>query len=201
MWEISIEEYEESPEPSNHSIYHNNIIDGSKCECYDSGTSCWDNGYPSGGNYWNSYDGVDYFSGPDQDILGSDGIGDKPYPIPYGNNECRYPLMEPYGMTKLSFDFISELFSFSGYIKNIGDNTALNVQRRIKFEGGFVLLGRNNQETIIEPLLPGEETSIIPGNVLGFGRIIVTIEVWADNAPLISVSKPGFLVLFFVLIT
>ena len=92
------------------------------------------------------------------------------------------------------------MFSFSVDIKNVGDKTALNVQWRIKVEGGLVLLGKNTYGVIPEPLSPGEEITITPGIILGFGKIIVTIEVWADNAPLVSVSKPGYLFLFFVLI-
>jgi parallel beta-helix repeat protein len=58
----------------------------------------WDNGYPSGGNFWIMYEGNDVFSGPNQDIEGSDGIGDVAF---YGNGiagsilKDRYPLMTP----------------------------------------------------------------------------------------------------------
>jgi hypothetical protein len=38
----------------------------------------WDVGYPSGGNYWSSYTGIDFCSGPYQNISGSNGIGDSP---------------------------------------------------------------------------------------------------------------------------
>jgi len=38
----------------------------------------WDNGYPSGGYYWSDYNGTDSYSGPYQDLTGSDGIGDTP---------------------------------------------------------------------------------------------------------------------------
>jgi len=55
----------------------------------------WDNGYPSGGNYWSDYNGTDLFSGPYQNETGSDGIGDTPYGIDE-NNQDRYPLMKPY---------------------------------------------------------------------------------------------------------
>ena len=52
----------------------------------------WDNGYPSGGNYWSNYVCIDIKSGPHQDILGSDGIGDTPYIISE-NSIDRYPLV------------------------------------------------------------------------------------------------------------
>ncbi|MGB7001909.1 MAG: hypothetical protein WBE22_07860 [Halobacteriota archaeon] len=53
----------------------------------------WDDGYPSGGNYWNDYTGVDFYSGANQDILGSDGIGDITYDISgSAGAQDRYPL-------------------------------------------------------------------------------------------------------------
>jgi len=55
----------------------------------------WDSGYPFGGNYWSDYVGVDVKSGPNQDLPGSDGIGDTPYIIDADNRD-RYPLMFPF---------------------------------------------------------------------------------------------------------
>jgi signal peptidase I len=73
-------------------IYHNNLINN-RNQAYDDGTNYWDDGYPSGGNYWSDYTGVDNFRGKNQDIPGSDGIGDVPYNITGGSNQDRYPLM------------------------------------------------------------------------------------------------------------
>ena len=41
----------------------------------------WNNNYPSGGNFWSDYIGVDNYKGPDQNIQGRDGIGDEIYMI------------------------------------------------------------------------------------------------------------------------
>ncbi len=84
---------------SNHNlIFHNNLINNNP-NAYDECSNIWDNGYPSGGNFWNDYNGPDIFKGPNQDIPGSDGIGDIPYNISGGMNQDRYPLvsfeMEP----------------------------------------------------------------------------------------------------------
>jgi len=85
---------------SNNKIYHNNFIDNKKQvyidATYGTGVNVWDDGYPSGGNYWSNYTGVDVKGGPHQDLPGSDGIGDTPYIID-ANNTDRYPLMNPYG--------------------------------------------------------------------------------------------------------
>jgi parallel beta-helix repeat protein len=75
-------------------IYHNSFIDNFN-QAIDEGTNFWDNGYPSGGNFWSNYTGVDNFSGPNQDIPGSDGIGDSNYSISSGINIDNYPLINP----------------------------------------------------------------------------------------------------------
>jgi hypothetical protein len=89
-------------------IYHNNLINpnytiptrefGEICQVsiYPSGcANVWNDGYLSGGNYWNNYTGVDSHSGPNQDEFGSDGIGDTPHMIDESNLD-NYPLMLPY---------------------------------------------------------------------------------------------------------
>src|SRR6267378_3504177 len=62
-------------------IYHNNLVNNSVQASDDNpGKNQWDYGYPSGGNYWSDYTGVDSCSGPQQNICPSpDGIGDTPY--------------------------------------------------------------------------------------------------------------------------
>lgn len=79
---------------SDNYVYHNDIVNN-QYPAYDNfGGNYWDLGYPYGGNYWSDYTGVDLNSGPNQDILGSDDIGDVPYDID-PNNVDRYPLMKP----------------------------------------------------------------------------------------------------------
>jgi parallel beta-helix repeat protein len=79
-------------------IYHN-YFNNNSIHAYDddpfSTRNQWDKGYPSGGNYWSDYIGEDYYKGPNQDIPGSDGIGDTPYGIAT-NSWDYYPLMESY---------------------------------------------------------------------------------------------------------
>jgi len=80
---------------NNNRIYHNNFINISE-EPVDDLTNFWDNGYPDGGNYWEFLEVDDFYSGPEQDIKGSDGIIDQPYHIPDGDNKDNYPLSHPY---------------------------------------------------------------------------------------------------------
>ena len=75
-------------------IYHNNFINNVKQTYIYNSTNTWDNGYPSGGNYWSDYTSVDLYSGPYQNETGSDGIGDTSYIID-ANNIDHYPLMKP----------------------------------------------------------------------------------------------------------
>jgi parallel beta-helix repeat protein len=82
-------------------IHHNNFFnnkgeEGQVCE-WGNPLNYWNDSYPSGGNYWYDYMGDDEYHGSNQDLPGSDGIGDSPYDIPEGNNQDMYPLMEPYG--------------------------------------------------------------------------------------------------------
>jgi parallel beta-helix repeat protein len=59
-------------------FYHNNLVDNvfrMSLVGYNYANS-WDDGYPSGGNYWSDYNGTDLFSGLYQNETGSDGIGD-----------------------------------------------------------------------------------------------------------------------------
>jgi parallel beta-helix repeat protein len=68
---------------SNNTIYHNNFIGNAFRVSSDGSPNTWDNGYPSGGNYWSDYNGTD---------ANHDEIGDTPYVID-ANNTDNYPLM------------------------------------------------------------------------------------------------------------
>ncbi|MEF8873098.1 MAG: NosD domain-containing protein [Candidatus Thermoplasmatota archaeon] len=73
-------------------IYHNNFLENMLTNAMDLGMNQWDNGYPSGGNYWSDHEGSDEYHGPEQNTSGSDGIIDEPY----GENFTdEYPLKEP----------------------------------------------------------------------------------------------------------
>ena len=82
--------------PSNGNlIYNNNFLNNTR-HAYDECNNTWDNGYPSGGNYWSDNDRWDALHGPNQDIGGGDGISDTPYNISGDGNNDRYPFMHPY---------------------------------------------------------------------------------------------------------
>jgi len=127
----------------NNRVYHNNFINNGGENGQASCTldyNDWDDGYPSGGNYWYDYEGVDNYSGPGQNIPGSDGIGDEPYMIfsYYENDYDWYPLMEPYGdvtippYTKISLDPSKPDGCNGWYVSNVtvtltaSDDTGVN---------------------------------------------------------------------------
>jgi len=68
----------------NNKIFHNNFINNKQqVEEYMSLENLWDDGYPSGGNFWSDYNGTD------ED---EDGLGDTPYTV-YRDVVDHYPLM------------------------------------------------------------------------------------------------------------
>jgi len=73
-------------------VHHNNFRNNTNQVNSIESNNIWDDGYPSGGNYWSDYTGSDHFSGPSQNLNGSDGIGDTPYVIDISNRD-NYPIL------------------------------------------------------------------------------------------------------------
>ncbi len=79
---------------SNNRFCHNNLIDNTQQVYnyswdhpeYPNSINSWDNGYPSGGNYWSDHTFEDQ---------NGDGVCDAPYVID-DNNQDKYPLMNPW---------------------------------------------------------------------------------------------------------
>ncbi len=91
----------------NNVIYHNNSTNNIVQASTDSASTgnAWNDTYPSGGNYWSDYTGVDGKSGPYQNVTGSDGIGDTSYIIDERNRD-NYPLMNGYPSLGLSVSIL-----------------------------------------------------------------------------------------------
>ena len=73
-------------------IYHNDLIENTLQANDRQFDNTWDNGYPSGGNYWSDYTGVDDGSGG---RTAGDGVGDTKIPHLDMDN---YPLMKPWSI-------------------------------------------------------------------------------------------------------
>lgn len=69
---------------SNFRVFHNNFINNTY-QAWDVLSNTWDDGYPSGGNYWDNYTDVD---------VNDDGIWDNPFVIDHDSQD-NYPLAEP----------------------------------------------------------------------------------------------------------
>jgi parallel beta-helix repeat protein len=117
----------------NNMVYHNNILNNT-VQAYDEtpNKNQWDNGYPSGGNYWSDFDessegAFDDYQGPNQnDPASGDGIvdngtgaggGKNPYVID-SDSQDNYPLINP---TDTSPPIITNLQPPDGSTTN--DNT------------------------------------------------------------------------------
>lgn len=104
-------------ESNNNQIYSNNFVDNANHTYCSAVSNQWNSEYPTGGNYWSDYTGIDKKSGPNQDQPGSDGIGDSPYQIWELENVDHYPLMRPtyeqdIGVTDI---FLSKNLTAIGY--------------------------------------------------------------------------------------
>jgi parallel beta-helix repeat protein len=100
---------------NNNSICHNDFINNTK-HAESDGINIWDIGYGRatdlgyGGNYWEGYTGTDQYSGVHQNVSGNDGIGDTAHNID-GDDQDRYPLMNPCDTMLCVFDFTWERYA------------------------------------------------------------------------------------------
>jgi parallel beta-helix repeat protein len=79
------------------TIYHNNFIGNTNQASDDQNLNSWDNGYPLGGNFWSDLrQPIDEYSGPLQNISGSDGFNDSAYIIDLDSQD-NYPFTDPIG--------------------------------------------------------------------------------------------------------
>jgi parallel beta-helix repeat protein len=91
---------------SNNSIYHNNFVNNTQQVSSDgTSTNVWDDGYPSGGNYWSDY--LARF--PDASEIDASGIWNTPYDVD-ANNTDRYPLKAQYVIPEFPLILILPLF-------------------------------------------------------------------------------------------
>jgi len=132
---------------SNNTIFNNSFEGNARTpQVYASGSTgnSWDNGYPSGGNYWSDYE-TRY---PDASEIDGSGIWNIPYVIDE-NNQDNYPLVNPW--TPTPPEFIGTV-----YIRTDGsidppdapistvDNVTYTLTGNITTDGDGIVVERDN---------------------------------------------------------
>jgi parallel beta-helix repeat protein len=147
----------------NNIISHNNFINNTDQAYTDGSTNSWDDGYPSGGNYWSDYTGVDEYSGPYQNVTGSDGIGDAPYVIDESNRD-NYPLIHPYGSIR----------NLDTNLTYLTIQSAINAPETMNGHTIFVEAGTYFENIVVDKTLTlmgeNKESTIVDGN--SYGHVI-----------------------------
>ena len=129
---------------SDNTIYHNNFIENNVNAFADSlSSNLWD--YEKEGNYWSNYNGTDFYNGPNQNISGSDGIGDTPFAIVEDIWDS-YPLMgsfSGFSVTMKGEEYNINVISnssISNFRYEIGPETGSKIIR-FKASGGMTTVG------------------------------------------------------------
>ncbi|MFH1101208.1 MAG: RHS repeat-associated core domain-containing protein [Methanobacteriota archaeon] len=131
-------------------LYHNTLLNNPQ-NAYDECTNTWNLNYPSGGNYWSNYTGNDNYYGPNQNMTGSDGIGDTSVRISGGVNRDRYPFMAPNGWQN-RFLFINGYCYYPGMqpaypitveITNLNTSQRWNADTITHFYSEILFVGTN----------------------------------------------------------
>ena len=153
---------------NNNNVYHNNLIDNTRqiSNSYGVG-NLFDDGYPSGGNYFNNYTGLDLYSGLNQDQPGSDGIGDTPYTF-YGGQD-RYPFMVENGWgAPISEKMIKPV---GGYLKAAYGDRRDPFSGELKFHNGIDIVS-----LVPEEIYGKEFVAPVNGKVVNAGFDICAEE-------------------------
>jgi len=139
---------------ANNVFYHNNFVNNTNPFIYKVSGNSWDNGYPSGGNYWTRHNSTDVFSGLYQNQTGSDGILDTPYSV---NNfdVDQFPLAHPFGSilnqnTSRIYLTIQTAIdapeTLDGHVLHVGEGI---YYEHVKIRKSLTLLGES-KETILD---------------------------------------------------
>jgi parallel beta-helix repeat protein len=163
----------------NNTIFHNNFINNLGSPRISGDNNNWDNGYPSGGNYWNDYNGQD---------SDEDGIGDTPYIID-SNCQDRYPQMKPsvyheYDLAvSLNTSHYYPTYGTSSILEATVYNLGLNNETDAKLD---LIVENDVVDSIVIPQLPSGSTY---NHVLNYtwsptvGDRYCNFTVFVDPAP------------------
>jgi len=144
-------------------VYHNNFINNTQQVLLsESFNTVWDDGYPSGGNYWSDYTDVDLYSGPYQNETGNDGIWDHPYVIDESNRD-HYPFT-PSDITIVSVVpsstevYVGQIVNITVTVQNEGNSPkTFDVTCKYELEGIEHTIGTQT----VTNLAPNTTTTLI----------------------------------------
>jgi len=191
---------------SNNIVYHNYFMNNSNHVFiqYSGFSNIWDDGYPSGGNYWSGFETTDIYGGSYQNQSGSDGIGDTPY-VADATNVDNYPLgpFPEHDVAVISLEPVKNIVGQGFYVsinvtsENQGDvaetfNVILYANSSIIAQSGNITLNSADSQSCIltwntTKFAFGEyliNASILPmqyeletiDNVLEYYSIVITIS-------------------------
>jgi len=164
---------------SDNIFCHNNFVANTQQVNSASSANVWDDGYPSGGNYWSDYDGTDLLNGTYRNETGSDGIGDAEYAID-GNNTDHYPLMAP-----ISF-FDAGTWNDTTYYVNIVSNSTVSHFYFNPDEGAFArfwVKGETETETFgfCRVAIPKDLLWVEDGWTVLYGSYSLSYKAFSDE--------------------
>jgi parallel beta-helix repeat protein len=183
-------------------IYHNNFISNTEqalifdpeapiFKGIEPSVNLWDDGYPSGGNYWSDYFGVDSYRGPYQNESGRDVIGDASYVIG-DDNEDGYPLMYHWRILTVPMDYATVQAAINA--ASSGDTIYVfsgTYYEHVRINKSVSLIGTNKYTTIIDGNATGCVVRVTADHVTISGFTIQrggcdVFEDWGDCLHLAS---------------
>ncbi|HML02744.1 MAG TPA: NosD domain-containing protein [Candidatus Bathyarchaeia archaeon] len=170
---------------SNNRFFYNNFGGNAQQVISDGSPNTWDNGYPSGGNYWSDYL-TTYPSAAEND---SSGIWNTPYIIDSSNIDG-YPLMAPFNGYPLA------ITSIASFKKVLVEGGSTNVNITVKNGGSlaemFDLTLYGNSRSIYTftnvTLAPGSTTTLTATG-LRFAVGLYTLSAHVYNAYVYNTYK------------
>ncbi|UCH31154.1 MAG: right-handed parallel beta-helix repeat-containing protein [Candidatus Bathyarchaeota archaeon] len=170
---------------NNNTIHHNNFVENNVNAFADSlSSNLWD--YRQEGNYWSNYNGTDFYSGPSQNISGSDGVGDIAFAI-----------------TEYIWDNYPLMGGFSGFSVTMkGEENNINVISNSSISDFKFEIGAETGSKIIRFRASGDMTTV------GFCRVSIPARLMDDpylvlvaneevNPTLLNISSEIDVLLYF----